>query len=56
MTDPTTSFATPRIAAGAMFIDGDRVLLVHKAYGNGWDVPADMPTQANHQQRPVGES
>jgi len=33
-------FATPRMAAGALFIDDqDRVLLVHKTYGNGWDVP-----------------
>ncbi|MFD9734259.1 NUDIX domain-containing protein [Umezawaea sp. NPDC059074] len=33
-------FATPRMAAGALFVDDqDRVLLVHKTYGNGWDVP-----------------
>lgn len=29
----------PRIAAGALFVHGDRVLLVHKTYGNGWDIP-----------------
>jgi 8-oxo-dGTP pyrophosphatase MutT (NUDIX family) len=32
-------FASPRLAAGALFVDGDRVLLVHKTYGNGWDIP-----------------
>ncbi|GAA1347815.1 NUDIX domain-containing protein [Saccharothrix algeriensis] len=33
-------FATPRMAAGALFVDDqDRVLLVHKTYGNGWDIP-----------------
>jgi 8-oxo-dGTP diphosphatase len=37
--DPAASFATPRIAAGALFTDGDRVLLVRKTYGNGWDIP-----------------
>ena len=39
MTDPAAKFATPRIAAGALFVDGDRILLVHKTYGNGWDIP-----------------
>jgi 8-oxo-dGTP diphosphatase len=39
VTDPTATFARPRIAAGALFVDGDRVLLVHKIYGNGWDIP-----------------
>ena len=39
MTDPAAKFATPRIAAGALFVDDDRVLLVHKTYGNGWDIP-----------------
>ena len=39
MSDPATKFATPRIAAGALFVNGDRVLLVHKTYGNGWDIP-----------------
>jgi 8-oxo-dGTP diphosphatase len=37
--DPTEKFATPRIAAGALFVDGDRVLLVRKTYGNRWDIP-----------------
>ena len=39
MTDPAAKFATPRVAAGALFVDDDRVLLVHKTYGNGWDIP-----------------
>ncbi|MFD4673727.1 NUDIX domain-containing protein [Lentzea sp. NPDC058450] len=33
-------FATPRMASGALFVDAqDRVLLVHKTYSNGWDIP-----------------
>jgi len=39
VSDPAASFATPRIAAGALFADGDQVLLVRKTYGNGWDIP-----------------
>ncbi len=39
MTNPADKFATPRIAAGALFVDGDQVLMVHKTYGNGWDIP-----------------
>jgi 8-oxo-dGTP diphosphatase len=39
VSDPTAKFATPRIAAGALFVDGDHILLVHKTYGNGWDIP-----------------
>ena len=39
MSDPAATFATPRIAAGALFVDGDRILLVRKTYGNGWDIP-----------------
>jgi 8-oxo-dGTP diphosphatase len=39
MTSPDAKFATPRIAAGALFVDGDRVLLVRKTYGNRWDIP-----------------
>ena len=39
MSDPTATFATPRIAAGALFVADDRILLVHKTYGNGWDIP-----------------
>lgn len=39
MTDPAAKFATPRVAAGALFADGGRILLVHKTYGNHWDIP-----------------
>lgn len=37
--DPTANFATPRVAAGALFVAHDAVLLVHKTYSNGWDLP-----------------
>jgi NUDIX domain len=36
---PADSFATPRVAAGALFCAGDRLMLVRKTYGNGWDIP-----------------
>ena len=39
VTDSAANFATPRVAAGALFIDDGRVLLVHKTYGNHWDIP-----------------
>ena len=40
MTDPTASFATPRVAAGALFLDDrGRVLLVHPTYKDTWDIP-----------------
>src|ERR1700733_1082989 len=39
MQDPTTSFATPRLASGALFVNHDRILLVHKTYGIQWDLP-----------------
>lgn len=40
MGDPTESFATPRVAAGALFLDGQgRVLLVHPIYKDTWDIP-----------------
>lgn len=39
MSDPTESFATPRLAAGALFVNDDRLLLVRKTYGNRWDIP-----------------
>ena len=40
MTDPSALFATPRVAAGALFLD-DRgwVLLVHPTYNGPWDIP-----------------
>jgi len=52
MHGPAERFATPRVAAGALFIDGSRVLLVRKTYGNRWDIPGgyvdrgESPTQA----------
>lgn len=40
MTDPSDSFATPRVAAGALFFDDQhRVLLVHPTYKETWDIP-----------------
>jgi ADP-ribose pyrophosphatase YjhB (NUDIX family) len=36
---PEERFSTPRLAAGALFADGGRILLVRKTYGNGWDIP-----------------
>lgn len=52
MTNPADKFATPRVAAGALFVDGSRVLLVRKTYGNRWDIPGgyvdkgETPTEA----------
>jgi 8-oxo-dGTP pyrophosphatase MutT (NUDIX family) len=40
VTDPSSTFATPRVAAGALFLDPDRrVLLVHPTYKDTWDIP-----------------
>jgi 8-oxo-dGTP diphosphatase len=40
MSSPEDSFATPRVAAGALFIDAEgRVLLVHPTYKDTWDIP-----------------
>lgn len=39
MTDPAEKFATPRIAAGALFVNGESILLVRKTYANRWDIP-----------------
>lgn len=40
MTDEAERFATPRIAAGALFVDdAGRVLLVHPTYKDTWDIP-----------------
>jgi len=40
VTDPSSTFATPRVAAGALFLDGrGRILLVHPTYKNTWDIP-----------------
>jgi 8-oxo-dGTP diphosphatase len=37
--DGASLMSTPRVASGVLFADGDRVFLVHKTYGNGWDIP-----------------
>lgn len=39
MTDPAAQFATPRVAAGALFVRPGEVLLVRKTYGYRWDIP-----------------
>lgn len=39
MTNPADNFATPRLAAGALFVRDDKVLLVRKTYGHRWDIP-----------------
>ncbi|RDI46200.1 NUDIX domain-containing protein [Nocardia mexicana] len=39
MPDADERFARARLAAGALFVRGNRILLVHKTYGNGWDIP-----------------
>ncbi len=52
MPSPADNFATPRVAAGALFVNGDRVLLVRKTYGERWDIPGgyvdrgESPAQA----------
>lgn len=39
MSSPEDSFATPRVAAGALFVDEGQVLLVHPTYKDTWDLP-----------------
>lgn len=52
MPSPADNFATPRVAAGALFVKDDRVLLVRKTYGERWDIPGgyvdrgESPAQA----------
>ncbi|SDP78249.1 ADP-ribose pyrophosphatase YjhB, NUDIX family [Actinopolyspora xinjiangensis] len=53
MSSEADRFATPRVAAGALFVNGDgKVLLVRKTYGNRWDIPGgyvdtgESPAQA----------
>lgn len=57
MTDPIRTFATPRVAAGALFLDASgRVLLVHPIYKNTWDIPGgyvergESPAAACHRE------
>jgi len=39
MSNPEDKFATPRLAAGALFVREEKILLVRKTYGNRWDIP-----------------
>lgn len=39
MGDPAATFATPRLASGALFVDRGKILLVRKTYGHRWDIP-----------------
>lgn len=40
MADSSATFATPRVAAGVLFNDGNgRVLLVNPTYKKGWEIP-----------------
>jgi len=40
VTDPSARFATPRVAAGALFFDArGRLLLVRPTYADSWEVP-----------------
>jgi 8-oxo-dGTP diphosphatase len=39
MTDPAAKIATPRLASGVLFVDGSKIFLVRKTYGNHWDIP-----------------
>lgn len=39
MADSKERFSTPRLASGALFVRHDSILLVHKTYANGWDIP-----------------
>ncbi len=46
MANPTSTFATPRVAAGALFLDSvGRVLLVHPTYKDSWDIPGGYVEQ-----------
>ncbi len=39
-------FARPWLAAGALFMRGESVFLVHKTYGDGWDIPGGFADQS----------
>ncbi|WP_067815003.1 NUDIX domain-containing protein [Nocardia inohanensis] len=49
-------FARARMAAGALFTREREVFLVHKTYGNGWDIPGgyvepgESPSRACHRE------
>jgi hypothetical protein len=55
VTDPAANFATPRIAAGALFVDGDRMFLVTRPTATAGTSRADTSTQADHQQQLADE-
>lgn len=42
MDDAGEEFAAPRVAAGALFVAGEAVLLVLKTYGCRWDIPGGI--------------
>ena len=44
------------VAGDADAVDGDRLLLVRKTYGNQWDIPAATSMSANPLPRPANES
>lgn len=56
MTDEGNRIACAQLAAGALFVRGDRILLVHKTYGSGWDIPGgyvepgEAPAAACHRE------
>ncbi|WP_040785463.1 NUDIX domain-containing protein [Nocardia pneumoniae] len=56
MSNADNQFACARLAAGALFVRGDEVLLVHKTYGSGWDIPGgyvepgESPSAACHRE------
>jgi 8-oxo-dGTP diphosphatase len=33
------NFTTARLASGALFVDGSKIFLVRKTYGDHWDLP-----------------
>lgn len=46
MVNPASTFATPRVAAGALFLDpAGRVLLVRPIYKPTWDIPGGYVEQ-----------
>ncbi|WP_454198442.1 NUDIX domain-containing protein [Nocardia sp. Marseille-Q1738] len=56
MNDADNRIARARLAAGALFVRDGEVLLVHKTYGSGWDIPGgyvepgEAPAAACHRE------
>lgn len=46
MTDSAAQFATPRVTAGALFVQPGEVFLVRKTYGYRWDIPGGYVDRA----------